>query len=136
RQNIFDEPTVASTVQLASNEPAASGDSLAAVLAHQRSCDARADDALLSPAAQRLWFVEQLEPEHPFYNLPLAARINGLLDFPLLCQCINACVARHETLRSTYRVIDDQPRRHVADQVTLQPQLIDLRGDRHAAVNL
>ena len=35
----------------------------------------------LSFAEQRLWFVDQLEPSHPFYNVPLAARLIGRLDW-------------------------------------------------------
>ncbi len=136
RQANFNGSTAASAVQPAGDGTAVSSDSLAAFLVRQRTADGTVDDTLLSPAEQRLWFVDQLEPDHPFYNLPLAARIDGPLDFALLCQCINACVARHDTLRSTYGVVEGQPRRQVADQVMLQPQLIDLRGDRHAAVNL
>ena len=123
-------------IESAGEKQAPANDSLAGFLASRRKDTFSSDDALLSPAEQRLWFVDQLEPEHPFYNLPLAARIDGPLDFHLLGHSLNACVARHDTLRSTYRVVEGQPRRHVAQQMTVEPQRIDLRGDRHAAAKL
>ena len=131
--SLQDRPTAASD---AGREDAAaasfeSPDGLAAFL--QRSRDPlRTPDATppLSPAEQRLWFVDQLEPNHPFYNLPLAARIDGPLDPELLWRSVDACVARHETLRSTYELIDGQPLRKILPSLSLPRQSSDLR--RHA----
>lgn len=94
---------------------------------------AGADDEPLSPAEQRLWFVDQLEPNHPFYNLPLAARVDGPLDLARFWRAVDACVARHETLRSTYVMVDGQPRRRVAERVELPRLSQDLRPRHDAA---
>jgi len=87
----------------------------------------------LSFAEQRLWFVDQLEPNHPFYNLPLAAEVRGPLDLELLTRCINRCVARHETLRSTYHLSDGNPRRSVVSELRLRPAFVDLTKVRATA---
>lgn len=90
----------------------------------------------LSPAEQRLWFVDQLEPNHPFYNLPLAARIDGPLDQELLWRCVDACVARHETLRSTYELIDGQPLRRILPTLSIPRTSVDLRTHADAEAEL
>jgi hypothetical protein len=81
----------------------------------------------LSLAEQRLWFVDQLEPNHPFYNMPLAARLRGPLDVEALAASLEQLVARHETLRASYAVENGGPTRRVHSQVSLRPKVVDLR---------
>src|SRR6185503_10837467 len=52
----------------------------------------------LSFAQQRLWFMEQIEPGHFFYNLMLATRLAGPLRPSKLEESINEIVRRHEAL--------------------------------------
>ena len=61
-------------------------------------------DALipLSYAQQRLWFLDQLEPDNPFYNIPVALRLIGYLDIAALAQSFAAIVRRHEVLRTVF----------------------------------
>ena len=58
--------------------------------------------APLSFAQQRLWFLDQLDPGQPHYNLPLAVRLTGELDAGALTRALDAIVARHEVLRTVY----------------------------------
>src|ERR1700687_796746 len=67
------------------------------------------DPVPLSFAQQRLWFLAQLEPDNPSYNVPQALRLKGVLGINALEQTINAIIARHESLRTTFKVIDEQP---------------------------
>ncbi|RME01278.1 MAG: non-ribosomal peptide synthetase, partial [Deltaproteobacteria bacterium] len=66
----------------------------------------------LSFAQQRLWFLDQLEPSSA-YNIPAAVRIRGDLDPAVVERCIAALVARHETLRTTFALIEGTPRQIV-----------------------
>jgi amino acid adenylation domain-containing protein len=50
---------------------------------------------------QRLWFLDQLEPGSPLYNVPLALRLRGPLDAGALEWALGEIVRRHETLRTT-----------------------------------
>src|SRR6185312_2318417 len=59
----------------------------------------------LSFAQQRLWFIAQLEPDNPFYNLMEALRITGELNIPLLEQTFSEVVRRHEVLRTTFELV-------------------------------
>src|SRR5438105_1367880 len=63
----------------------------------------------LSFAQQRLWFLEQLEPGTPTYNIPGAIRLTGTLNVLALEQGVNEIVRRHEVLRTTFTTVDGQP---------------------------
>ena len=67
------------------------------------------DGVPLSFAQQRLWFLDQLEPGNPFYNLISALRIRGRLDIGALEESFNEIRQRHEILRTTFVEIDRQP---------------------------
>ena len=79
-------------------------------------------------AQQRLWFLDQLEPESPAYNIPAAYRLRGPLHVPALEQAISEIVRRHETLRTTFHAADGQPFQRVAPHRPLALPIVDLRG--------
>ena len=56
----------------------------------------------LSYAQQRLWFLQQLEPDNAAYSMPLALRLRGALDAVRLSGAIDALVDRHESLRTCF----------------------------------
>ncbi|MEM9212762.1 MAG: AMP-binding protein [Cyanobacteria bacterium P01_F01_bin.150] len=58
----------------------------------------------LSFAQQRLWFIQQLEPDSFAYNVFSALRLKGALDIAVLEQTLTELVQRHETLRTVVKV--------------------------------
>src|SRR5262249_40957617 len=85
----------------------------------------------LSFAQQRLWFLDQLLPDNPFYNIPRAVRLEGRLDLEALERVINEIVRRHEVLRvrikveasGPVQVIDEwKPRKLEVEDLTSLPQ--------------
>ena len=75
---------------------------------------------------ERLWFIDQLEPGNCAYNIFSASRIRGSLDLSIMQRVVDELVRRHETLRTTFAVIDGRPVQVIAAElrVTLEP--IDL----------
>jgi natural product biosynthesis luciferase-like monooxygenase protein len=64
----------------------------------------------LSYPQRRLWFLDQLDPHNPVYNVPLGYRIRGPLDTDALSRALTAVVGRHDVLRTVFRDIDGEPR--------------------------
>ncbi|HEY0607750.1 MAG TPA: amino acid adenylation domain-containing protein, partial [Herpetosiphonaceae bacterium] len=56
----------------------------------------------LSFAQQRLWFLDQLQPESALYTIPLVVRLSGPLSPNALRSSLTALLARHESLRTTF----------------------------------
>ncbi|MEO8673905.1 MAG: condensation domain-containing protein, partial [Tahibacter sp.] len=58
--------------------------------------------AVASFAQQRLWFIDQLDGPSAVYNMPVALRIRGMLKRAALIDSVNAILARHDVLRTTF----------------------------------
>ncbi|MDV3209715.1 MAG: D-alanine--poly(phosphoribitol) ligase subunit DltA, partial [Rhodococcus ruber] len=63
----------------------------------------------LSPAQQRMWFLNRFDPESTAYNIPMALRLTGDLDVDALRAAVVDLVARHETLRTVYPETNSGP---------------------------
>ncbi len=56
----------------------------------------------LSFSQEQLWFLAQMQPESPMYNVPQAFRLRGPLDFSILQNSLAQVIARHESLRTIF----------------------------------
>src|SRR5205085_5906200 len=81
----------------------------------------------LSFAQQRLWFLDQLEPGNSFYNIPAAMCLRGRLAQDALAQSLNEIVRRHESLRTTFSVVNGQPVQLISAPQPLDITTVDLR---------
>ncbi len=63
----------------------------------------------LSYTQERLWFLDQFEPDQATYNVPVFLHLRGVLNVVVLEACLNEMVCRHETLRTHFAVRDAQP---------------------------
>jgi amino acid adenylation domain-containing protein len=80
----------------------------------------------LSFAQERLWFLQQLEPESFAYVEPNAMQLAGRIAVETLEKSINAVVQRHENLRTTFINIQGTPCQVIAATVHLSLPIIDL----------
>src|SRR5215210_5751409 len=79
----------------------------------------------LSFAQQRLWFLNNYEPESPEYNIPQAFRIDGDLDPEVMQRALREIVRRHESLRTTFRSEEGVPVQIIAQVVDMEVPYID-----------
>jgi amino acid adenylation domain-containing protein/non-ribosomal peptide synthase protein (TIGR01720 family) len=82
----------------------------------------------LSFAQQRLWFIDQLEPDSPLYNIPVALRVEGPLHARVLAACLGEIVRRHETLRTAFAVQKGLPVQVIQPAVPFPLLVVDLSG--------
>jgi amino acid adenylation domain-containing protein len=81
----------------------------------------------LSFAQQRLWFVDQLVPGNPIYNIFAPVSFDEEIKVAALERSLNEIVRRHETLRTTFTTSDGQPFQLIAPSLSLPLPVIDLR---------
>ncbi|MEH1791282.1 amino acid adenylation domain-containing protein [Nostoc sp.] len=62
----------------------------------------------LSYAQQRLWFLDQFEPNSASYNIPFGLRLVGTLNVAALEQSLIEIIYRHEALRTNFITVDGQ----------------------------
>jgi acyl carrier protein len=87
----------------------------------------------LSFAQQRLWFLDQLEPNNPFYNIPAGVRFSGELNIEALQRTLSEIVRRHEVLRTSFIAVAGEPQQVIgpATEINLPVEdLSDLPGEQ------
>jgi len=84
----------------------------------------------VSHAQKRLWYLDKVVPDSPFYNIPGAVLLeNSKIDIDLMRKAMQAVVDRHESLRTTLKTIDGKPVQVIADTLDFEIPLIDFSTD-------
>ena len=121
-QELFESPTVKGLATVVERE-LARGETMPAPPLRRVE---RAGELPLSFAQQRLWFIDQLEPDGALYNSPFAATLLGQLNVDAFEQTLNEILRRHEILRTTFEFVDGQPVQVVHPAERLELPVIDL----------
>jgi amino acid adenylation domain-containing protein len=85
-------------------------------------------DLPLSFAQQRLWFLDRLAPDNPFYNMYGAVRLTGVLDLDALRGAFREIVRRQEALRTTLQTGEHGPVQVIAPAPSFDVPRVDLEG--------
>ncbi|NWB63100.1 non-ribosomal peptide synthetase, partial [Pseudomonas sp. F1002] len=80
----------------------------------------RSQPVPLSYSQQRMWFLWQMEPDSPAYNVGGMARFRGVLDVGRFEAALQALIMRHETLRTTFPSINGVAQQKVAAQTAVR----------------
>ncbi|MFL6257068.1 MAG: condensation domain-containing protein, partial [Pyrinomonadaceae bacterium] len=70
---------------------------------------ARYNSFPLSFAQEGLWFLDQLQPGSPAYNIHAAVRFEGALDVSAFERSLREIVRRHEVLRASFPAVNGRP---------------------------
>lgn len=82
----------------------------------------------LSCQQEQLWFLDRLNPDNAFYNVPMTWRLNGDLDVPRLERSLRELVRRHEILRTCFVAGEqEEPRQKVVESIEMRLPVADLR---------
>jgi len=87
----------------------------------------------MSYAQELLWLLDRATPGMHGYNVPRTARLRGPLDVAALQAALDGIVARHEVLRSTFDLVDDEPRQIVHPPAPVALAISDLSNRPDAA---
>ncbi|NCS32797.1 MAG: amino acid adenylation domain-containing protein [Microcystis aeruginosa G11-01] len=79
----------------------------------------------LSYAQQRLWFLDQLEPNSSFYNVPLALHLAGDLQADILEKSLQKIIQRHESLRTNFATVEGNPVQVIKPESNWQLTLVN-----------
>jgi amino acid adenylation domain-containing protein len=86
----------------------------------------RGEDLPLSFAQQRIWFLQQLNPDDASYNSSATIHLTGRLEAATLERALNEIVLRHEALRTTFPAVDGQPKQVIHQSSDLTLPVVDL----------
>jgi amino acid adenylation domain-containing protein len=121
-RKIFDSPTVESIAEVVEASRDAQHDiALPAIQPVPRD-----EELPLSFAQQRLWFIDQLDPDSYAYNMPGAIKLSGPLDVKALGQSLNEILRRHEALRTTFKFVNGRPVQSIDQDSILDLEVIDV----------
>jgi acyl-CoA synthetase (AMP-forming)/AMP-acid ligase II len=81
-----------------------------------------------SIAQERLWKLQRLLPDIPFFNILYALRLTSKLNTVILEASLNEIVRRHDILRTTFAVVDGECMQVIAPQLTVHLRLDDLHA--------
>ncbi len=91
------------------------------------STRARPERLPLSFAQERLWFLHQLKPDSPMYNIPIVFRLHGSLNMTAIEDALSAVIARHESLRTVFASVEGHVYQEVKAPQPFFLQSIDLQ---------
>lgn len=80
----------------------------------------------LSYAQERLWFLDQLVPGSPLYNIPVVLQLSGSINVAGLEHSLKELVQRHQVLCTTFAYIDGQPYQVIASPSKLSLPVVEL----------
>jgi amino acid adenylation domain-containing protein len=95
----------------------------------------RAEPVPLSLLQEGLWFLHHLTSDNAIWNVPTTIHLRGPVQPAALEESLNTVIQRHEALRTTFMIANDQPVQIIAPTLRLSLPVVTLPGDETAAWN-
>ncbi len=90
--------------------------------------DSQKSRVQLSFAQQRLWFMDQVNPGSPFYNISNVLELKGRLNVPALLNAIHFVAQRHESFRTRFCIDQGEPYQCVVAEPRVEISELDGAG--------
>jgi amino acid adenylation domain-containing protein len=87
----------------------------------------------LSSAQKRFFILQQMDFEGCAYNIPLVMELQGKLSIQRFKYAFQQLIHRHESLRTAFIMIEDEPVQKIRDDVEFEIEYRDLKGTRGLA---
>nr|WP_255218667.1 non-ribosomal peptide synthetase [Gordonia paraffinivorans] len=127
---IFEADDVARLAEYITNS--LSGHSSVPLVARQR-----AEMVPVSAVQRGMWLIARADPESPAYNVALALELRGRLDVDALRAAVGDLLRRHESLRTSYPMINGEPMQVISppdEIVGLGLEATPVHGSVHDAI--
>ena len=85
----------------------------------------------LSFCQRRLWFLHRMEPNSSVYNIRQTFRLRGGLDIDALRKSINELTATHESLRTTFTLVEGEPYQRIQPDLMTDLRVLEVQGASH-----
>src|SRR4029077_10862459 len=82
--------------------------------------------APLSFGQERMWFIDQMQPGNPAYNVPIVLALSEPLDIAVLKRSLAEIARRHEVLRTTFDFDGKEPVQKVSAAPQVPFEIVDL----------
>jgi hypothetical protein len=115
-RDVFDAPTAAGLAMLAQSHEGR--ESRPPLKARENGTEVP-----VSPAQQRMWFINQFDTSSSAYNVAFALRLDGELDIPALQAAVADVIERHEAVRTIFPLTDHGPRQVIVPTTSALPHL-------------
>ena len=79
----------------------------------------------LSSAQKRLYFIQQLEPGATGYNMTHMRIFEGSMDRPALARILKTLICRHQSLRTSFHLMEGEPVQRIHDDVDFEIEYYD-----------
>ena len=91
------------------------------------------DYYLQSSTQERLYILQQMEPESTAYNMPLVIPLAAQPHKEKLAETFRKLIKRHESLRTSFITVEDEPVQEIHDEVEFEIEDGDSEGTRGLA---
>ncbi|ASS75459.1 hypothetical protein CIG75_11045 [Tumebacillus algifaecis] len=127
-RDVFSNPTVRDMAHYLQHQSAVVNDrQFAPILPGTRERERPA-----SYAQERLWFLDQLQPNQATYNMAASLRLQGALDTEALVRSFEMIVQRHESLRTTFDSVDGSVKQIIATVVDVNLPIQNVASETEA----
>jgi len=100
------------------------------LFADSAATSAPAEEVFVLPASlgqERFWGLDRMKPGNPTWSVPVRFRLQGALNVEFVRRAFNEIVRRHEALRTTFSVVNEQPEQVIRPALQIEVPVTDLR---------